>query len=141
MKKTPSAPAMLRRLHIILLILTLLTLIHLFLTASVIGLIGSILILVMVWGIRKGDYPLTRGLAVFLFLYGGSNLIVLLLALFFGAQVRLSAGIWMSIYSLGIILLGILLRDKAMQAYLKTAPTPQEKEKKITFFRGGWRDL
>lgn len=141
MKKSPPISAQMRQLQIILLILTLLTIFHLFMTGSMVGLIGAILILIMVWGIRKGDYPLTRGLSVFLFLYGGSNLLVLFLALIFGGTVSVSAGLWLAIYSIAIITLGIGLRSRPLQTYLKSAPQPQEKEKKITFFRGGWRDL
>lgn len=141
MKKSPPISAQMRQLQIMLLILTLLTIFHLFMTGSMVGLIGAILILIMVWGIRKGDYPLTRGLSVFLFLYGGSNLLVLFLALVFGGTVSVSAGLWLAIYSLAIIALGIGLRSRPLQTYLKSAPQPQEKEKKITFFRGGWRDL
>lgn len=121
--------------------LTVLSLCNLLLTASMVGLVGTILILVMVWGIRRGDYPLTRGLAIFLFLYGGSNLVVCLVTLLSGAQARISALIWLAIYSLLLILIGVLLLGKKLQAYLKTAPQPEEKEHKINFFHGGWRDL
>lgn len=121
--------------------LTVLSLCNLLLTASMVGLVGTILILVMVWGIRRGDYPLTRGLAIFLFLYGGSNLVVCLITLLSGAQARISALIWLAIYSLLLILIGVLLLGKKLQAYLKTAPQPKEKEHKINFFHGGWRDL
>ncbi len=121
--------------------LTVLSLCNLLLTASMVGLVGTILILVMVWGIRRGDYPLTRGLAIFLFLYGGSNLVVCLITLLSGAQARISALIWLAIYSLLLILIGVLLLGKKLQAYLKTAPQPEEKEHKINFFHGGWRDL
>lgn len=121
--------------------LTVLSLCNLLLTASMVGLVGTILILVMVWGIRRGDYPLTRGLAIFLFLYGVSNLVVCLITLLSGAQARISALIWLAIYSLLLILIGVLLLGKKLQAYLKTAPQPEEKEHKINFFHGGWRDL
>lgn len=121
--------------------LTVLSLCNLLLTASMVGLVGTILILVMVWGIRRGDYPLTRGLAIFLLLYGGSNLVVCLITLLSGAQARISALIWLAIYSLLLILIGVLLLGKKLQAYLKTAPQPEEKEHKISFFHGGWRDL
>lgn len=139
MKQTNSRE--MRLLRTILLVLTILTVINLILTASIVGLIGCILIFIMVWGIRRGNYPLTRGLSIFLFLYAGINLLVLLLALCFGGTIRLSAGIWLTVYSLSLIPLGILLRKPALQQYLKNAPKPVEKEKKITFFRGGWRDL
>lgn len=121
--------------------LTVLSLCNLLLTASIVGLVGTILILVMVWGIRKGDYPLTKGLAVFLFLYGGSNLLVCLITILSGAKARSSALVWLAVYSLLLIGIGVLLLGKKLQAYLKTAPQPEEKEHKINFFHGGWRDL
>lgn len=61
-----AGKTLLRRL---LLALTLLTLVNLLLTASLAGLIGGILTLIMVWGIRRGDYGLRKALVVFLFLY------------------------------------------------------------------------
>lgn len=140
--KKPSALAPEQRLlRRILLALTLLTLLNLLLTGSIAGLIGGILILVMVWGIRRGDYPLTRGLSIFLFLYAALNFAVLVLTLVSGVQARVSALIWLGLYSAALVVLGLLLRNKALQSYLKTAPQPEEKEKKIHFFHGGWRDL
>ena len=53
-----------RRLRRILLTLTLLCLLNLLFTASIASLIGGIITLVMVWGIRKGDYGLRKGLAI-----------------------------------------------------------------------------
>lgn len=140
MKRPSAAPEQifLRR---ILLALTLLTLVNLLFTGSIAGLIGGILILVMGWGIRRGDYPLTRGLSVFLLLYAALNFVVLLLTLVSGAQARVSALIWLALYSVALVVLALLLRNKALQAYLKTAPQPEPKEKKIHFFHGGWRDL
>lgn len=140
--KKPSALAPEQRLlRRILLALTLLTLLNLLLTGSIAGLIGGILILVMVWGIRRGDYPLTRGLSIFLFLYAALNFAVLVLTLVSGVQARVSALIWLGLYSAALVVLGLLLRNKALQSYLKTASQPEEKEKKIHFFHGGWRDL
>lgn len=125
----------------LMLSLFILSLCNLLLTASIVGLVGTILILVMVWGIRRGDYPLTRGLAIFLFLYGGSNLVVCLITILSGAEFRASALIWLTVYSLMLIAIGVLLLGKKLQTYLKTAPQPEEKEHKINFFHGGWRDL
>lgn len=138
--KNPSAPEQ-RLLRRILLALTLLTLLNLVFTGSIAGLIGGILILVMVWGIRRGDYPLTRALSVFLFLYAVLNFVVLLSTLISGAPARLSALIWLGLYSAALVVLGLLLQNKNLQHYLKTAPQPEKKEKKIHFFHGGWRDL
>lgn len=136
----PKVPEQ-RLLEGLLLALTVLTVLNLLMTASIAGLLGGILILVMVWGIRRGDYPLTKGLSIFLFLYAGVNLVVFFVTLIAGSAVRASALVWLALYSAALIVLGILLRGKSLQKYLKTAPQPEEKEKKITFFRGGWRDL
>lgn len=124
-----------------LLALALLTLLHLLLSASLVSLIGGIITLVMVWGIRKGDYPLTKALAVFLFLYAAVNFAVLLTVLLSGAQARASAMIWLGFYSAALAVLGGIVRSKPVQTYLKTAAPPEEKKKKIHFFHGGWRDL
>lgn len=140
-KKTePLAPA-LKRLYGLLLALTVLAALNLVLTASMVGLMGAAILLVMVWGIRRGDYPLTKGLSVFLFVYAGINIVVLLVTLLSGAQARTSALIWLGIYSAGLMVIGVLLRNRDLQRELKTAPQPREKEKKIHFFHGGWRDL
>lgn len=143
MKKSEKAPASPEQklFQGILLALTVLTLANLLLTASIVGLISGILILVMVWGIRKGDYPLTKGLAFFLFAYAGLNFVVFFVTVFSGAQARTSALIWLFVYSLLLVIIGVLLLNKKLQAYLKTAPQPTEKEKRIHFFHGGWRDL
>lgn len=125
----------------LMLSLIILCLCNLMLSPSMVGLVGSIFILVMVWGIRRGDYPLTKGLAVFLFFYGGSNLVVCLITVISGAEARASALIWLGIYSLLLIGIGVLLLGKKLQTYLKSAPQPKEKEHKIHFFHGGWRDL
>ncbi len=143
MKKRTKAPASPEEklFRGILLALTLLTLFNLLFTASVAGLLGGILILVMVWGIRKGDYPLTKGLSIFLFVYAGVNFVVFFITLISGTQARTSALVWLFVYSTLLVVLGVLLRGKKLQNYLKTAPHPDEKEKKIHFFHGGWRDL
>lgn len=143
MKKRTKAPASPEEklFRSILLALTLLTLFNLLFTASIAGLLGGILILVMVWGIQNGDYPLTKGLSIFLFVYAGVNFMVFFITLISGAQARTSALVWLFIYSALLVVLGILLRSKKLQNYLKTAPQPEEKEKKIHFFHGGWRDL
>lgn len=128
-------------LYTALLCLTVFTLLNLLFSASMVGLVCGIIILVMVWGIHKGDYPLTRALAVFLFLYAGVNLIVLALTLIAGAAAQVSALVWLFGYSMAILVLGILLCGKHVRAYLKTAQPPPEKQKKFHFFHGGWRDL
>lgn len=138
---TPPMPPEKRLFRGVLWAISLLTLLNLLLTASLVGLIGGILILVMVWGIRRGDYPLSRALGIFLFLYAGVNLVVLCTVVFSGAAAHVSALIWLGLYSLSLILLGLLLRGKTVQTYLKTAQPPKGKEQKIHFFRGGWRDL
>lgn len=138
--KTKKPPEQ-RLFQFLMLSLTVLSLCNLLLTASMVGLVGTILILVMVWGIKKGDYPLTKGLAVFLFFYGGSNLVVCLVTLFSGVQARLSALVWLMVYSLLLILTGVLLLNRGLQTYLKSAPQPEDREHKIHFFHGGWRDL
>ena len=135
------APAGKKLLRGALWALTALTLLNLLLTASVSALIGGIVILVMVWGISRGDYPLTKALAVFLFLYAALNAAVLLLTVISGAAARISALVWLGVYSVALAALGILLRSRAVRSYLKTAKPPEEKEKKIHFFHGGWRDL
>lgn len=127
-------------LRLALIALTILTLLNLLLTASIVGLLCSIVILVMVWGIRRGDYPLTKALSVFLFLYSAVNFVVLAITLLFGAA-RPSALIWLGLYSAGLLLLGSMFLSEPVQTYLKTAQPPKEKEKKIHFFHGGWRDL
>lgn len=128
-------------LRIGLLVLTSLTLLNLLLTASLVGLICCIVILVMAWGIRRGDYPLTKALSVFLYLYATVNFVVLAVTLLTGAAARISALIWLGLYSAGLLLLGGLLQTEAIRDYLKTAEPPDEKRRKIHFFRGGWRDL
>lgn len=139
-KKAPASPEE-KLFRGILLALTVLTLFNLLFTASIAGLLGGILILVMVWGIKKGDYPLTKGLSIFLFLYAALNFVVFFITVFSGAQARISALVWLFLYSVLLVVFGVLLRNKKLQTYLKTAPQPEEKEKKIHFFHGGWRDL
>ncbi len=128
-------------LRIGLLALTVLTLLNLLLTASLVGLVCCIVILVMVWGIRRGDYSLTGALSVFLYLYAAVNFVVLAVTLLSGAPARTSALIWLGLYSAGLMLLGGLLQTEAVRTYLKTAQPPEEKKRKIHFFHGGWRDL
>lgn len=128
-------------LRILLLALTVLTLLNLLLTASLVGLICCIVILVMVWGIRRGDYPLAKALSVFLYLYAAVNFVVLAVTLFSGAPARASSLIWLGLYSAGLMLLGGLLQTEPIRTYCKTAQPPEEKKRKIHFFHGGWRDL
>lgn len=128
-------------LRIFLLALTVLTLLNLLFTASLVGLICCIVILVMVWGIRRGDYPLTKALSVFLYLYAAVNFVVLAVTLLSDTPARTSALIWLGLYSAGLMLLGGLLQTETVRDYLKTARPPEEKKKRIHFFHGGWRDL
>ena len=138
---SPSQQAGRRLLRWILLTLTLLCLLNLLLTASLAGLIGGIITLVMVWGIHKGDYGLRKGLAVFLSLYSVLNALVLVLSALFSSSARPLALVWLGIYTLGLILCAIGLCRPELRSWLEVAPQPTEKEKKIHFFHGGWRDL
>ena len=121
--------------------LTVLTLLNLLFTASLAGLIGGIVILIMVWGIRKGDYGLRKALIVFLLLYAAVNLVVLILSALFSSTARVLPLIWLGVYSLCLVVCALLLRRPEIRAWLEVAPQPTEKEKKIHFFHGGWRDL
>ena len=125
----------------ILIALTVLTLLNLLFTASLAGLIGGIVILIMVWGIRKGDYGLRKALIVFLLLYAAVNLVVLILSTLFSSTARVLSLIWLGVYSLCLVVCALLLRRPEIRAWLEVAPQPTEKEKKIHFFHGGWRDL
>ena len=125
----------------ILIALTVLTLLNLLFTASLAGLIGGIVILIMVWGIRKGDYGLRNALVVFLMLYAVVNFVVLILSALFSSTARVLSLIWLGVYSLCLIVCALLLRRPEVRAWLEVAPQPTEKEKKIHFFHGGWRDL
>ena len=125
----------------LLVTLTVLTLLHLLFTASLAGLIGGIVILIMVWGIRKGDYGLRKALIVFLLLYATVNLVVLILSALFSSTARVLSLIWLGVYSLCLVVCALLLRRPEIRAWLEVAPQPTEKEKKIHFFHGGWRDL
>ena len=125
----------------LLVTLTVLTLLNLLFTASLAGLIGGIVILIMVWGIRKGDYGLRKALIVFLLLYATVNLVVLILSALFSSTARVLSLIWLGVYSLCLVVCALLLRRPEIRAWLEVAPQPTEKEKKIHFFHGGWRDL
>ena len=125
----------------LLVTLTVLTLLNLLFTASLAGLIGGIVILIMVWGIRKGDYGLRKALIVFLLLYASVNLVVLSLSALFSSTARVLSLIWLGVYSLCLVVCALLLRRPEIRAWLEVAPQPTEKEKKIHFFHGGWRDL
>ena len=130
-----------RRLRRILLTLTLLCLLNLLFTASIASLIGGITTLVMVWGIRKGDYGLRKGLAVFLSLYAVLNTLVLVLSALFSGSARPLALVWLGAYTLGLMLCAIGLCRPEIRSWAEVAPQPTETEKKIHFFHGGWRDL
>ena len=123
-----------RRLRRILLTLTLLCLLNLLFTASIASLIGGIITLVMVWGIRKG-------LAVFLSLYAVLNTLVLVLSALFSGSARPLALVWLGAYTLGLMLCAIGRCRPEIRSWAEVAPQPTEKEKKIHFFHGGWRDL
>ncbi len=138
---SPLQAAGRRLLRNILIVLTVLTVLHLLLTASMASLIGGIVILIMVWGIRKGDYGLRKALAVFLVVYAATNLIVLLLSAVFSSSARTLSLVWLGLYSLGLLLCAYFLCRPSVRAWLEVAPQPKEKAKKIHFFHGGWRDL
>ena len=140
-KNAAPIPREQKQLNRLLLTLTILTLLNLLLTASIVGLIAGVIILVMVWGIRRGDYPLATALAVFVCLYGIINLVVLGVVIFSGTEAPVSSLIWLGLYSVSLIALGIFLRARSLREYLKTAKPPEEKIKRFHFFRGGWRDL
>ena len=125
----------------LLVTLTVLTLLNLLFTASLAGLIGGIVSLIMVWGIRKGDYGLRKALIVFLLLYAAVNLVVLILSALFSSTARVLSLIWLGVYSLCLVVCALLLRRPEIRAWLEVAPQPTEKEKRIHFFHGGWRDL
>ena len=139
-EKKPRHPEQ-KYLSLVLALLTAAVCANLLFTASLVGFLAAVVILVMIWGIRRGDWPLTRGLSWVLFLYAGINVVVLLLTVSFSFGLNLSAVIWLGIYSGLLILFGCLLRKKSLLAYLKNAPQPEQKQNKITFFKGGWRDL
>ncbi len=139
-KNTPAQPGQ-RQLSVLLWVLAVLTVCNLLLSASLAGLLGGIVILVMIWGIRRGDYPLTKALRIFLLIYGAVNLLVLAITAASGAEARPSALIWLGIYSLALIVLSGLLHRKAVRDYLHEAQPPEQRKKRIHFFHGGWRDL
>jgi hypothetical protein len=132
-----------RCLNVTLWVLIVLAALNLLLTLSLSALVGGILILVMVLGIRRGDYPLAKGLRIFLYLYSAVNLLVLGASLFTDVEAQPSALIWLGLYTLGLLLSAGRLSTKRVREYLITAPQPEKKEKKrkIQFFHGGWRDL
>lgn len=124
--------------------LSCLSLINLLFTASIISLIGSVLILILVLAIKKGEYELRGPLSVLLFLHAGVNVIGLVtaaIALITDAQISLIAALWLLVHTAALLVFAFLLRSEALKAYLAEAPRPEKKEKKITFFHGGWRDL
>ena len=129
------------RLRIILIITGVLTLLNLILSASLIGFLAGIVILIMVWGIFRGDYPLCGILGIFLMIYGVINLIVLIAVLLFGTTSSVSGMISLGCYSATMILCGLILRSRSLLEYLKTAPQPEKKSSRFHFFHGGWRDL
>ncbi len=141
MKKKPSAEPGQLLFRRTLLWLTVFTLLNLLLSGSVVSLVGAIVILVMVWGIRRGDYPLTKALGIVLYVLGAVNLSVLALVIGSGTAARISSLIWLGLYSLSLIAIGTILRSHQLQDFLRTTAPPKEKEKKIHFFHGGWRDL
>ena len=130
--------------HRILIGLTCLSLLNLLFTASIISLIGSVLILSVAFAMKKGEYELRGVLSLLLFLHGGVNLIGLItaaIAFITDAQISLISVLWLLIHTALLIMFGLLLHRKDLITYLLNAPRPEKTEKKITFFRGGWRDL
>ena len=82
-----------------------------------------------------------KALIVFLLLYAAVNLVVLILSALFSSTARVLSLIWLGVYSLCLVVCALLLRRPEVRAWLEVAPQPTEKEKKIHFFHGGWRDL
>ncbi len=118
-----------------------LALVNLIFSVSVVALVGGIVIWIMVWGIHRGDYPLSKAMGIFFYIYAVINLIVLALVLWAGAEARVSAMIWLAVFSILLIVLGVCVRSHVIQDYLKDAEPPPEKQHRIHFFHGGWRDL
>lgn len=141
MKKPSSTPPGQLLFRCTLLCLSLLTLLNLLLSGSVVSLVGAIVILIVVWGIRRGDYPLTPALGILLYVYAVVNLAVLALVFGSGASAHLSSLIWLGIYSLSLIAMGTILRSPLVQGFLQAAAPPEEKKKRLHLFHGGWRDL
>ncbi len=108
------------------------TLLNLLFTASLAGLIGGIVILIMVWGIRKGDYGLRKALIVFLLLYAAVNLVVLILSALFSSTARVLSLIWLGVYSLCLVVCALLLRRPEIRAWLEVAPQPTERKRRFT---------
>ena len=139
-KSSPTAPGQ-PLFRFTLLCLGGLTLLNLLFSGSVVSFIGALVILIMVWGIHRGDYPLTRALGILLYVYAVVNLAVMALVLGSGASARISSLIWLGLYSLSLIAMGTILRSSAVQGFLQNATPPEKKKRKIHFFHGGWRDL
>ena len=118
-----------------------LTAVNMLISFSLVGFLSGLLILVMAFGVFRGDYPLTGALGAVLVLCGILNIGVMAVVVFGGGSVRISAGIWLICYSLAVIALGLLLRSAPVREYLRTARPPEKKERRFHFFRGGWRDL
>ena len=138
---SPLQSAGRRLLRSIFIALTILTVLHLLLTASLASLVGGGIVLIMVWGIRKGDYGLRKALVVFLLIYAVTNLIVLCLSAVFSSSAHALSLLWLGLYSLGLLVCAYLLCRPSVRAWLEVAPQPKEKARKIHFFHGGWRDL
>ena len=121
-----------------------LSLLNLLFTASIVSLIGSVLILCMVLALKKGEYELRNALSVILVLHAGINaigLIVAAVALLTDSPVSLISTLWLLFHTGALISSALLLRSEPLKTYLENKPRPEKKEKKITFFHGGWRDL
>lgn len=113
---------------------------NLIFTVSWASLAEAVVLLFLVWGLRKGACGLRGALSIALLLSGGAGLAVLAIAAPAGTANVLSL-VWLGAYSIGLVAAGILLWNKALRAYLKIAQPPEEKQRKIHFFHGGWRDL
>ena len=118
-----------------------LTAVNMLISFSLVGFLSGLLILVMAFGVFRGDYPLTGALGVVLMLCGAVNIGVMAVVVFGGGTVRISAGVWLICYSIAMFALGLLLRSAPVREYLRTAKPPEKKERRLPFFRGGWRDL
>ena len=124
--------------------LVIFALLNLICTASLISLVGSVLILCMVLAMKKGEYELRNGLSILLLLHALVNVIGLIAAaaaLLTHSQVSLLSTVWLLLYTIALCYLAGNLRRADVKDYLAQAPKPEKKEKTINFFHGGWRDL
>lgn len=142
-EKTPltsSQQAGRKKLRIAMIVLIVAAAVNLLLSASLAGLVGGILVMAFSVGLLRGDGPFRGIFVALLILYGSVNLVVLIVVSAAGNGNLLSL-IWLGIYSVILIAAGIFLRRKDIRDYCDMARPKPDSEKKIHFFRGGWRDL